>query len=158
MSYLFTPATWLHNMFQKFQNVPSYHKIDLVEPSNHDERKQPHPATSKKSWRYASLSIALLLCLTAGWTIGVRMQHTVSSSKMRKPHGRCESSYVRREWRSLSTSEKADYIQAVKCLVLKPSKARSKGSLYDDYPYTHARVGGYCKFSWLIFWNVDYQS
>ncbi len=52
----------------------------------------------------------------------------------------CRISPVRREWRSLSQSEKAEYVDAVICLRTIPSRIRPEGVLYDDFPYIHARV------------------
>ena len=63
-----------------------------------------------------------------------------------EPHDRpttpsaCRISPVRREWRSLSQNEKAEYVDAVLCLRTIPSKIRPEGLLYDDFPYIHARV------------------
>ena len=51
----------------------------------------------------------------------------------------CKMSPVRREWRSLSQSEKAQYVDAVLCLRTVPSKIRPEGLVYDDFPYIHAR-------------------
>jgi hypothetical protein len=49
----------------------------------------------------------------------------------------CSSPYFRREWRSLSTKEKASYIDAVNCLAETPSILRENGTLYDDFPWVH---------------------
>lgn len=57
----------------------------------------------------------------------------------------CEVPSTRREWRSLGRSEKKDYIGAVQCLRTQPSRVRSEGVLYDDFPFIHNQVGGYCK-------------
>ncbi|KAK0731025.1 hypothetical protein B0H67DRAFT_639457 [Lasiosphaeris hirsuta] len=48
----------------------------------------------------------------------------------------------RREWRTLSTPEKKDYLTAVKCILAKPSKTPTFNntgviSRYDDLVYTH---------------------
>ena len=57
------------------------------------------------------------------------------------PPALCENPHVRLEWRTLSTSQKLDYINAVKCLQSKSSDLDIGGSLYDDFPYTHRAVG-----------------
>ena len=49
----------------------------------------------------------------------------------------CIHPVVRQEWRTLSADEKSAYISAVQCLGTKPSKLRSNGTLYDDFPWVH---------------------
>ncbi|KAL0955841.1 hypothetical protein HGRIS_002043 [Hohenbuehelia grisea] len=65
--------------------------------------------------------------------------------------GKCEKMTLRREWRTLSRAERADWINAIKCLAnirherlslslhgeyISPDKVRP--SLYDDFAYAHA--------------------
>lgn len=58
----------------------------------------------------------------------------------------CVNPKARREWRSLSTSEKSEYIHAVQCLLATPSRLGLNHSAYDDFPLVHSLVGGYCTF------------
>ena len=55
----------------------------------------------------------------------------------------CRDATLRREWRSLDTAEKMDYIRAVKCLKTLPSQLQLNQSLYDDFPWVHKRFGEY---------------
>lgn len=57
---------------------------------------------------------------------------------------RCLDPATRQEWRNFSESEKMGYLRAVKCLKSKPSRVRREGSLYDDFPFVHNLIGGYC--------------
>ena len=66
----------------------------------------------------------------------------------------CPNPPTRREWRSLSRDEKQDYLLAVQCLRETPSRLGLNQSLYDDFPYVHIRVGGYCMTSFLLH-NLD---
>lgn len=59
----------------------------------------------------------------------------------------CKKPAVRREWRSLSRSEKLEYIQAVQCLRSKPSRLGLGHTLYDDFPYVHIHIGNDCRLS-----------
>lgn len=122
-----------------FQSSPVYHQVDLEEDIHHDSIKQQPKIMVKLRVIVVSMLI-IVSCFAAGWTAGVFIE-------IPKAQSRCQNPRIRREWRSLSTSEKAAYIQAVRCLLLQPSITRPSGVLYDDYPYTHARVGGYCKSS-----------
>ncbi|MCJ1310855.1 hypothetical protein MMC25_004523 [Agyrium rufum] len=54
---------------------------------------------------------------------------------------RCKNPAVRHEWRSLSTEEKGAYVRAVQCLRTVPSRLGLNQTLYDDFPYFHARTG-----------------
>lgn len=120
-----------------FQSCPIYGQVDIDEDLDHDNNKKQRQALGKL--RVSIISILMvILCLAAGWMAGV-------FSKTLKVYPRCKHLHVRRGWRSLSTPEKNDYIQAVRCLLSKPSITRPNGVLYNDYPYLHARVGGYCK-------------
>ena len=60
------------------------------------------------------------------------------------PHGSaCKSIRVRKEWRTLSHDEQADYIRSVKSLARLPSKLL--GSSYrrwDDFEYVHSQLRG----------------
>ena len=49
----------------------------------------------------------------------------------------CQPTVFRREWRSLSSEERKQYIQAVQCLARTPSSLGLNHSLYEDFPYVH---------------------
>ncbi|KXS99614.1 hypothetical protein AC578_9898 [Pseudocercospora eumusae] len=51
--------------------------------------------------------------------------------------------YVRREWRTLSHTEKQSYISAVRCLRTTPSSIHNRNgvSRFDDFAWTHENVG-----------------
>ena len=119
------------------QSSPVYEQVEIDEDLDHENNKKQREALGKVRVSIISI-LVVILCLAAGWMAGM-------FSKKLTAYPKCKNLHVRREWRSLSTPEKDDYIQAVRCLLSKPSITRPNGVLYDDYPYTHARVGGYCK-------------
>lgn len=91
------------------------------------------------------------LCLILGFVGGQFIQDNGLVSKLRtnsqiQPTS-CRSITTRKEWRSLSTAEKEDYVTAVQCLTTKQSKLSiEKGdTLYNDFPYLHTTIGGYCE-------------
>jgi hypothetical protein len=98
----------------------------------------PNNLKPKKNW--VSLAVYFFICSSSlligflGGTAFERPQQVI-------PGGRdgsvCESPPVRREWRSLSTQEKDDYIDSVLCLSTKPSRMGMNQSLYDDFSWTH---------------------
>ena len=57
----------------------------------------------------------------------------------------CREPAVRQEWRSLRDSQKENYLQAVQCLRMKPSRILSNQTLFEDFPWVHSRIGGYCQ-------------
>lgn len=60
----------------------------------------------------------------------------------------CANPVTRVEWRSLSTGEQQNYIDAALCLTTKPSRLGLNTTLYDDFAYVHHR---YNKISELAF-------
>ena len=54
----------------------------------------------------------------------------------------CREFRVRKEWRTLTRSEKTEYISAVQCLRERPATIANR-SLYDDFPYVHKQFGSY---------------
>ena len=87
-----------------------------------------------------------LTSLAVGFMGGVLSSRQNASDKSQKGAtvSACNRPQYRREWRSLSYGERHDYIQAVQCLTQIPSRLGLNQSLYDDFPYVHFRVGGYC--------------
>jgi tyrosinase len=55
----------------------------------------------------------------------------------------CQNPKLRQEWRTLSTEQQDDYINAVRCLQHIPSKLHPGMSLYDDFPFVHDVLGEY---------------
>ena len=89
-----------------------------------------------------------LFCLVLGFAGGVlsRINQDISASHavpVQSLEG-CKDPPIRLEWRSLSRAEKKNYIEAVQCLRTTPSRLGLNQSLYDDFPWTHSRVGGNC--------------
>ncbi|KAK4186436.1 hypothetical protein QBC35DRAFT_524284 [Podospora australis] len=92
----------------------------------------------------------------------------VASPTPGSSHARSSSSLlVRKEWRTLTTTEKAGYISAVKCILAKPALTPpfpDSGVLsrYDDLVYTHIQqtmnihyVGHF--LAWHRFFTATYE-
>jgi tyrosinase len=52
----------------------------------------------------------------------------------------CTNAQKRLEWRQLNQTGRESYTNAVLCLKTKPSRIGLATSLYDDFPYIHARL------------------
>ncbi|KAF2271289.1 uncharacterized protein EI97DRAFT_471308 [Westerdykella ornata] len=85
----------------------------------------------------------LFLCLVA-------LLGSAHLSFAEAPAQKCSKLLARKEWRTLTHNEKADWVAAVKCLAsirherLSLTKDQTvlegKRSLYDDFSYSHALV------------------
>lgn len=92
------------------------------------------------------ITILSLFFFATGFLCGEFIQDKGLISKLNQAqNSRCQAPSIRREWRSLSSDEKTDYISAVRCLLSKPSKVTAGTSLYHDFPRLHSVVGGDCK-------------
>ncbi|KAM7201578.1 tyrosinase [Naviculisporaceae sp. PSN 640] len=96
------------------------------------------PRTGPRQWLL--LSALLLSCFAA-----------VSEARPPRPSPRVPKPIIRKEWRTLTKPQKKDYIDAVKCILSKPSlnsgepfntTATGVVSRYDDLVYTHIQQTG----------------
>ncbi|KAE8380873.1 hypothetical protein BDV26DRAFT_289961 [Aspergillus bertholletiae] len=65
----------------------------------------------------------------------------------------CNNPVVRREWRSLTEGEKAEFTQAIICLANRPSQWQENGTIYDDFAILHGGIG-----SWWRLGNIGHRS
>lgn len=63
--------------------------------------------------------------------------HQAVAATQCPPTTGCSQLVIRREWRTLSRSDREKYIAAVQCLATQLSKVYTNGSLYDDFPRVH---------------------
>ena len=98
----------------------------------------------RKSQRLiGSITCIVLTCLV--FVVGGRKAITSLAHHNIQPQTTCGPLTVRREWRMLSEQEKIQYLNAILCLRKHPSRLGMNHSLYDDFPWVHALVGGYCR-------------
>ena len=113
-----------------------------LEASKVDDRRQNDARQSRGSFKVFGITSLLLLFIGGSLLAGF---HHPDVDKPTAVSSACKKPAFRREWRSLSTSQKHNYLLAVQCLKQKPSRLGLNQSLYDDFPYVHYRVGGSCK-------------
>ena len=125
-----------------FQQSPG--SYSLIKSTQDEEAKDERLQRRRPHTLLLVLIICIiLLCLAFGFASGVilpfplRYAH-IQSSKV------CKSPATRREWRSLSNLEKHDYLNAVQCLRTTNSRLEMNQTLYDDFPWIHTYIGGYC--------------
>ena len=86
----------------------------------------------------------LLFMLSILWALNGTLFKSSSNDDV------CQQPAVRQEWRTLSSSERLEYIRAVRCLSSIPSTL-CNGSLHDEFAYIHRNVGEYCTYQHVIF-------
>lgn len=107
------------------------------------------------------LTLTGLLIYAAGnlfhtWDVTKLGQKVVLTANPFQPAKACKEPSVRQEWRMLTTAEQQHYIQAVKCLMQRPSKIRTNGTLYDDFPWIHTTSGSASMLISYFYVNTRY--
>lgn len=108
----------------------------------------PHQKSHRRSFLRKNLLIlflALFLALVVGLRYFIVFKNKARSTGIPNRETTiqpCKRPRVRREWRRMASSEKAEYIAAVQCLRTRPA-SMAQGSLYDDFPSVHKRFGSY---------------
>jgi hypothetical protein len=57
----------------------------------------------------------------------------------------CSKPSLRREWRTLSSTEQQDYVRAAQCFSSLPNPYGSNGTLYDEFSRVHRDTGSLCR-------------
>ena len=117
----------------------------------------------KRIWETFAIPLRILIfLLTAAILIGLshKSKGLLPVDRNRTnfvflPPRQCQKPTMRREWRELSVIQQQNYIAAVQCLRKTPSLLDMNQSVYDDFPYVHAKVGAYCKRSLLLDYRFD---
>ena len=112
---------------------------------------------SQRRWSIFSFLVCVfVLCFPLSFAIRSLLEssNVIHGSTAMFSSQACPNPPTRREWRSLSRDEKKDYLVAVQCLRETPSRLGLNQSLYDDFPWVHIRVGGYC-MTFLLFCTLD---
>lgn len=101
--------------------------------------------TERPWWKF--VKIAGLICATVlgvlgifalGYTSGYHEAAEFPSiATAGQASSTCTKPYFRREWRSLSTDEKKEYMDAFQCFIDSPSVLGLNGSLYNDFSWVH---------------------
>ena len=133
-----------HNQQTQYLPITNFESDGEGELGIADKHAQ---STSSRFFMFVSIILACSIGFIGGFTWGsprkISSVHQDYQANLFSPQ--CTNPSTRREWRSLSLSEKRSYIRAVKCLTEKPTQLRADGVLYDDFPYTHSKIGNYSK-------------
>lgn len=114
------------------------------------ERSKTAPAGKE---RHTLLLVITIICVAlvtffVGLSLGAyfKSSETQGANRAGLVSKTCKDPSLRREWRSLDSTEKNGYIEAVKCLKRTQSYLDLNQTLYDDFPWVHLNFGEYCTF------------
>ncbi|KAI1273109.1 hypothetical protein F5Y07DRAFT_411916 [Xylaria sp. FL0933] len=110
---------------------------------NHDEEDSEEYLSKKPSRTPSNLLDTSVTCLCVIVTLvalGFTTVFLIQASPTNSSRVLCVEPPVRREWRSLKTHEREDYLSAVKCLYNTSSELVGKGSIIDDFTWVHVRA------------------
>ncbi|KAK3949210.1 hypothetical protein QBC32DRAFT_379248 [Pseudoneurospora amorphoporcata] len=72
-------------------------------------------------------------------------QQTTSSNNNPSNYSKaCKHPATRREWRSLTSTERSEFVDAIHCLARTPSQWGPNRTIYDDFSILHGGVGSWC--------------
>ena len=126
--------------------IPSEESLErdpLIRPEDEDYAYEDDPKLPQKKSRHNHFILCIALsCTIVGIACGVLFMILTRHD----PESRtaCANPSYRQEWRDLSERQKQDYLTAVLCLKSTPSRLGMNQSLWEDFPWVHALVGGYC--------------
>lgn len=121
------------------------------------DRTEKSNSTSKK---ILDTIVTIFAVVTASAAFGLIIVFLIqtSSPKPSTPTVHvCAEPPVRREWRSLKTYEREEYLSAVKCLYNTSSELVGKGSVIDDFTWVHVRAVKKCMTDSNFFFYVCYS-
>lgn len=128
------------------QSRQSLEEDPLIYSENNDGLRDEDFSIPPRKFRHKPrIQCIAVLCLAIGIACGV--VSSVCGRGSAQPHTVCKDPPSRREWRTLGDEQKQEYLNAVLCLKSIPSRLKMNQSLYDDFPWVHALIGGYC--AWM---------
>lgn len=138
---------------QNYRLISNSENGDELETESQGQSAYP---VSSPIWKRRS-SLILLLCGSVIFLLGFSFARNVAIQKapvpkiwsisQSNPLASCVQPSIRREWRTLSRSDQSQYIAAIQCLRNTPSQLGLNQTLYDDFPWTHSRIGNYCTYT-----------
>jgi len=138
-----------------YPNQRSTHAYHPIANSESDDELDSKPSLQapltqgrKRVLRLAWLLCVLTIFLVTGSIYSTLLViHRKTSISAQDQSLSCQNPTVRREWRTLSTAERHDYLAAVQCLQENPSRLGLNHTLYDDFPWVHSRMGNFSHYT-----------
>lgn len=129
-----------HKFFYGYTPLESALRDSDIEITTKEKGLRPRWTTSLLLPCLLTAVVCFALCFANGRlaSLGVRGFH-------RHVEATCRTPATRREWRTLNSVEKKDYVRAVWCLKTVPSKLGANQTLYDDFSWVHTIIGAYCE-------------
>ena len=109
--------------------------LEVLSLMRRPRRLEIHRTRESAIRAWVIFTVAVISTASLIWILVQLMPNPNPSSQLR-----CHNPTVRKEWRTLKTTEQLAYIDAVLCLTKTPSIASSYGSLYDDLARVHVEI------------------
>ncbi|KAH6855450.1 hypothetical protein B0I37DRAFT_56425 [Chaetomium sp. MPI-CAGE-AT-0009] len=104
------------------------YKPMIADPASEEDRNEKY-SKRQEAGTYALVFVAVLLILLLATESILRLNRSAVP--------RCANPHIRREWRSLTTEERLEFIRAVNMLAELPSQWSGNGTMYDDFAILH---------------------
>lgn len=111
----------------------------------------PVTKTLRRSYLLGVIMVVMVILTLIGLSVLIIVS-SLSSTEGSK------SLRFRREWRTLTKTEKELYIDAAVCLTQTPSQRTLEWLFTIDFSYLHSRIGNYCKWICLLLGRRGIES
>jgi hypothetical protein len=113
--------------------------VDIESSDYHIRPAETSSLRGKRRFSYVAKLALLVATLVFFIAVFAYLRIAVEAPQNTK----CVDPVRRREWRQLNSTERSDYITAVKCLHDLTSRVSGHAKLSDDFGWTHSMAGTY---------------
>lgn len=117
----------------RFTDDPRYVVLD---DSGSEPDGQNNHLSSRIRYSFVTLAFLTTIVLVAILLAVLQLAHVPRT---------CIHLPIRREWRALTSEERADFIDAIQCIARTPSTWQTNRTIYDDIAILHGGVGNLCE-------------
>lgn len=126
----------------RYQLISSEEDLGSIQDQSVRDCREHKPSTAQRRLFFACFTLGLLAVISISFNFGIFTFSRLKLGTFDFQSTACDQPAFRREWRSLSVSERLNYIDSVQCLRTRPSRLGLNQSLYDDFPYVHNQENG----------------
>jgi hypothetical protein len=145
------------NVLQSDDTIKPHEDVLFITKSERDEFF-PFSLAINKRLRDTKLIFLLCAICTAIFIAALyALRHPVAKrydlfpeSSVQTPWKACKEPAFRQEWRTLTASQRRDYISAVQCLQSQLSRIGLPHSLHDEFTWIHSRLGNFSTYLFSI--------
>lgn len=131
----------IHQAMQFLSRCRGYHPLQADEEGQKSDGEVQHSPEESTCDPTLISSLKCLLTLLLVAVLATLYFHDLPAQHRDAAATFCEKPDVRREWRSLTTGQREEYLSAVTCLATKRSHLGLNQTLHDDFAYVHIWFG-----------------